>query len=297
METAKQNGNICGITAEFGCVEAADVARCLEQLLGGRMQNIFTSTLATLNQLWENVPSTAGYTELRAFDDPRWLKQVAGGNIVQKPEPNPQHTLNINTQAEETAKNDYGCLGFAVNLIHIEHNPRLLRRYVFYPLLRNTMIFKEASRMDKFAKEAGQHISYQLVSLDGKSIKSDGARVCGGGRSGGARFCQRPGEHTSFLDPRLAWIQQLKDTKRMCEQQLLRADEDKKQPEENIAREQREIEKLREELPRIARRVGELDRQIKEKTADLKELTSALEAKEADRSAASVPPAKKARRA
>ena len=138
MAAARQNGNMCGVTAELGLVEAADVARCLEQVLGGRMHNVFLSKFAMLRQLEARVPANSDITELRALDERRWANQRANGPC--KPGPNPQYTLELNARIEAAA-NRYNCLGFAVNLVYIETEPNWLRRGVFFPLLRNTLVF------------------------------------------------------------------------------------------------------------------------------------------------------------
>jgi len=293
IAAARETG-VCAIAAELGTVEAADVARCLKHELASSMAYIFTSKLATADLLRKLVPDAADRTHFFALlDEKRWSQGVAGENIRAKP--GQQHTLDLDAALESEAARNYGSLGFAVNLIHIEHRQSLLRRRVFYPLLRNTLVFETEDRMTQFAIDFPDS-TYPLVSLDGGSIKSNGARTCGGRGGGeGPSFKKRPSGSTTLLDPRLKLQQELKDKMQTCEQQRSRAADDMKQPALSIEREESARQILLHQMPQVKQQEAELNLQVEAKKAELDQLTEAL--KETGRPAAAAPPAKKARRA
>ena len=195
---------VYGVLAELGRVDALDVAHAIAVLLGSAMYNIYTDVESTidgdLDCQWPGLPaklqSSLSYKMVALMDS--WQKDKQWHEGVDE---SAQKLLLLPTPPTLA---EYGCLGYAVNLIQLDlRRAELYRRKIFYPVLRDSLVFLKKEELVRFKSECcsnGRWGAFRcsLISLDNLPDKinpnpykllNSGVRMSGGVLHGPARFC------------------------------------------------------------------------------------------------------------
>jgi len=264
-------------------VESEDVARRLERELGGCMQMIFLEKKEMKHDLETIIPETCDPTQIVALDEKRWLDGVCPDAI--QTNANFQKTLSISNSTEAAARKNGG-LGYAVNLIFFEQDHELLRRKVFYPLLRTSLVFGSKEGMEAF-KEANPNNRDELIPLDGDTFGSTGVQVRGGANNHCVRFCGRNDFNPSsgnvqeasedFLDVRVQERKHLLQTFASKTRQVEQINQSMLDTEEEVRKSKESVDSLRVEIAKDNDSITTFMQQINKKMEKLANVTQACD--------------------
>jgi len=293
-------GTVYGIPAELGRVEASDVANAIAQLLGGSMQSVYVEDEATIDHFCVPCLNRLGVRSfvLKAVTDKWQLRSQWTGPVDHS---HPQRLLTLGSvaqwkQRQDTSwyQDDYDCLGYAVNLIRIDHcEPsmvELLRRKVFYPELRKALVFATKEGMLRYKHAATQQMD--MISVCGARARSDGARVGLSGAPTGIKFRGAPANVpvAAILDPRVRCEQELRQTLERLQNQMSHAQGSCGEAQRQEQNSDANLHRLNGSKCTLVERIERLDTDTRNKIKDLKDLKSQRMSLDA-----TAPPAKRKR--
>lgn len=292
---------VYGVPAELGRVQAVDVANCIAKLIGARMLNIYATDEHTVDQvLIPAVKNRGCFYDIRAVMDPWVRRSRYNGDVSRDPQ-----KLLAGAQWETPMKLDpvmrtplpahYGCLGYAVNLIHIEEqHAEEVRCSIFFPLLGQALLFEAIEGLLRF-KHDHPNVPKTLMSLCGHMVKSDGARQGGGGGSGASiprtGFCGVP-QNVQALDPRFQRAQRLGGEVQDTETDLVAATRIKTDSEGELRRAEGQVGLLTTRKRELEDRINAADTNIQQKQRELESIKRKREQEQEQ----GLPAAKKARK-